>query len=353
MIRTWLIAFLMLAVSPRQTPARELGPSFYLDNCGWHAASVVVVKTLSLKDGTVEILETWAGDLRKGDRLTLKELAAFVDPARRAILSAPGTAPDQVSGARLVLFLKRQPRRQDPSKSDWVLALRTVDESVAWVEDSVLFAHVAGKARETVGIAELSMTPVEMAARVRQLARLRGDLERATAQADPAQRAKALRPFVESELYYARYAAFEELARCGKPALPVLREMLRDPGLHRRHDMVVRALARAGGPDAGAELAKLLEGELAYWKMTAPGLPAGWWNGAGGAVAEETAERLRERYSVTLETIRGLRQARFPEGKTTVTAFRDYWRSLPQLEDKSGLTQMSEECDHVLAELKK
>jgi len=34
-----------------------------------------------------------------------------------------------------------------------------------------------------------------------------------------------------------------------------------------------------------------------------------------------------------------------------VTALRDYWRSLPHLEDPAGLTQMSETCDRVLAHL--
>src|SRR6266446_4149364 len=122
MIRIWLIAFLMLAGAAQQTAARELGPSFSLDDCGWHAASVVVVRTLSLPEGTVEVLDTWAGELRKGDRLTLKGLAAFADPAQRAILPGRGAVPDQISGTRLVLFLKPQPRREDPSKADWVPA---------------------------------------------------------------------------------------------------------------------------------------------------------------------------------------------------------------------------------------
>src|SRR5206468_3469339 len=112
------------------------------------------------------------------------------------------------------------------------------------------------KGLDRTGLVELSITPAEMAARVRQLAQLRGDLERATALADRGKRAEALRPFVGCELYHARANAFEGLAHCGKPALPVLR----DPSLHRRHDMVVRALARAGGPDTGPELVKLLEG---------------------------------------------------------------------------------------------
>src|SRR5690348_13836561 len=123
MIRTWSIAFLVLAVAARQTPARELGPSFSLDDCGWFATSVVVVRTLSLKDGTVEVLETWAGDLRKGDKLTLSGLAAFADPDKRTILHGGGALPDQVSGSRVVLFLKPSPRREDPSKADWGPAL--------------------------------------------------------------------------------------------------------------------------------------------------------------------------------------------------------------------------------------
>ena len=49
---------------------------------------------------------------------------------------------------------------------------------------SLLFARVVGKGLDTIGLAELSITPAEMAARVKQLARLRGDLERVTALAD-------------------------------------------------------------------------------------------------------------------------------------------------------------------------
>src|SRR5258707_15792411 len=96
MIRTWLIAF-VLAIAARQTPAKELGPYFSLDDCGWHAASVVVVKTLSLKDGTVEVLDTWTGDLRRGDRLTVKGPGVFSAPAGGAILHGRGAAP---AGAR-------------------------------------------------------------------------------------------------------------------------------------------------------------------------------------------------------------------------------------------------------------
>ncbi len=353
MTRAGLITLALLTIAAGETLGKEFGPSFHIDECGWHAGAVVVVKALSLKLGTVEVIDTWTGDLRKGERLTLKELAVFADPAARAIIARNLADPDQVTGSRIILFLKRRPRTEDPSKPDWVPALRSVEDSTAWLEGSTLYILASGKRRDAVGFEELLITPTASQERVKEMARLRADVEKAAALPDPGKRATALRPFVKSEVYHARHAALEGLACCGKPALPVLRELLGDAALAPRHGDIVRSLARAGGPDSGAELTKLLEGELAFWKKIGPGLPAGWWNGANGAVPWDNVERLRNRYGRTLETIRGLRQARFAGGKATVTAFRDFWRSLPQLEDKSGLNQMSEECDGLLAELKK
>jgi hypothetical protein len=64
-------------------------------------------------------------------------------------------------------------------------------------------------------------------------------------------------------------------------------------------------------------------------------------------------DRLRDRYGLVLWALRGLAEVRCAESKKVVTEFRDFWRSLPQLEDKSGLNEMSQECDRVLAGLKK
>jgi hypothetical protein len=110
-------------------------------------------------------------------------------------------------------------------------------------------------------------------------------------------------------------------------------------------------LVKAGGKDVGRELTIMLEQELAFWQKTGPQLPLGWWNGGGLPWAE--VERLRNRYSVTLEAVRGIGVARYREGQKVVTTLRDYWRSLPQLEDRSGLDQMSQECDRLLAALEK
>ena len=50
------------------TAAAGIRPSFYLDGCGWEATHVVVVDAGEKIDGRVVVLESWKGDLRKGDR---------------------------------------------------------------------------------------------------------------------------------------------------------------------------------------------------------------------------------------------------------------------------------------------
>ncbi len=60
---------------------------------------------------------------------------------------------------------------------------------------------------------------------------------------------------------------------------------------------------------------------------------------------------MRDRYSIVLEVFYTLREIKSPACGSAVREFRDYWRSLPQLEDKSGLDQMSQACDAVLEAL--
>jgi hypothetical protein len=45
--------------------------------------------------------------------------------------------------------------------------------------------------------------------------------------------------------------------------------------------------------------------------------------------------------------------ARYTEGREAVAVFRDFWRTLPQLDDRDGPSELSRECDRVLATLKR
>jgi hypothetical protein len=334
-----------------------IGPSFDLDGCCWKATHVVVVTEGKQLDGAIKVLESWKGDLRKGDRLTLPALAKFAPPEKRTIVFWGGRAANQpgaVTGQRMILFLRRKAEQGDPTKGSLLPAAPTwkqMDVSVVWVEQGQAYAFLQFINPGPTRLSPLGLTEEKIRDRVRQFASAQSDLARAVAVSDPAKRAEALRALAGSPLYQVREAAFQQLGKAGKGALPVLRRMLGDTSLARHHGDVVQALAHAGGMAAGSDLKAIVERELAFWKKEGPNLKVGWWN--GGGLNDEKCERLRNRYSVALQALRGLAEVRFDDSKKVVREFRDFWRSLPQLEDRSGLNQMSQECDRVLSRLQK
>jgi hypothetical protein len=172
-------------------------------------------------------------------------------------------------------------------------------------------------------------------------------LEQAAAVRDPEARAAALEPFTAHELYLSREAAFESLRGCGKAALPVLRRLLHDQTKLKTHGEVIEAMAGIGGEDVGEELTTLVGEELLFWKATAPGLKQGWWN----EINEPETETLRDRYSKLYEALLALQKIRFAGCRAAVTELRDFWRSLPHL-DEVGSYQITVACDAVISELK-
>jgi hypothetical protein len=100
-------------------------PSFSLDYSSWHATHIVLVMTTST-DGTFEVVESWKGDLRVGERLIVPELIPSQNaiPLSRYPQTWPTGASDGVSeqipkqpvGSRMVLFLKSSAREQVPTK---------------------------------------------------------------------------------------------------------------------------------------------------------------------------------------------------------------------------------------------
>jgi hypothetical protein len=107
-----------------------LRPSFDLDDCGWHATHIVVVTEGEKIDGKVTVLESWRGNLRKGDRLDLPDLAEFANLDSRTISGPPfggkpkPDEPKHVTGSRMILFLTWKPAETDPSKGSWMAASR-------------------------------------------------------------------------------------------------------------------------------------------------------------------------------------------------------------------------------------
>jgi hypothetical protein len=134
--RTWRSAlpFLVLA-SWAPTASAYPVPPFCLDDCSRNATHVVVVTEGALIDGHVEVLESWRGNLRRGDRLNLPRLAVFADPDNRAVADTEPGQPTHVTGSRMVVFLRWRPERTDSTKGSWAPARFTgMCGSVAWVE---------------------------------------------------------------------------------------------------------------------------------------------------------------------------------------------------------------------------
>ena len=159
----------------------------------------------------------------------------------------------------------------------------------------------------------------------------------------PLDRARAIAPLVGDSIGVASEAAVSALGSCGRSGQPVILRLIEEPKLAAYHGMLIRELARAGGVDAGPSLLRILKRDLHYWRETGPTLPAGWWSGKD--VAAQDRQRLQQRYSRTLEAVRALARVQYREAAATTKQLADFWRSLPQLHDKSGLDQMTQEAE--------
>ena len=97
----------------------------------------------------------------------------------------------------------------------------------------------------------------------------------------------------------------------------------------------------------GDELNRRFERDVAFWERTGPPLRQGWWN------EDPTPNSpLRNRYGQTYRLVIGLEQIHYAGALNTATELRDLWRSLPQLNDPSGLNQMVQACEALITQSK-
>lgn len=328
-----------------------LRPSFYLDSSAWEATHVVVVSEGEKLDGRCVILESWKGDLETNSSVFIPELAAFESKDARAIKRWPNiepeASPSHITCSRIILFLKQS--ALDGSKWEPTGIANAMNVSMAWAEQGQMFAIVQRMNPGPSELVPLVQSETAFKTWVLESVQTQDALTKTETIRDLIQRAEALRPFVTNKLWHARGDAFALLGKCGEPALPVLRSMLSDTNLVTQSDAVISTLGRAGGLKVGAEMLEILEVEIQFWKRRAQKLETGWWNGAGLSGTEAAA--LRNRYTKLGAALAVLRELKYRASKTAVTELRDFWRALPQLEDRSGLNQMSERCDKILKEL--
>ena len=363
-MRTFVIGFLvglLLSFTPRTYA--KIRPSFGIDDCTWHATHIVVATEGDKIDGRLTVLESWRGDLRPGDVISIPELTSFKPQSSQEIktdmLGIKSDAPKSyVTGSRMILFLKK--KDQSPEKSTnsanksqrsdhWAPASwwQSINVSVLWIEGDQSFAFIQVMNPGDSILTYYPDSEKEIRDRAFEVMHLQETENAAVAIEDESRRAEALAPFALSELYYARDLAFAELQKCGKSAAPVLRRMLSDQTVLKVHSEVIKTLAAAGDDEVADEMIAIVREEFGFWKETGPRLRDGWWDD----INKPETEVLRNRYSKVLEALYSLKKLKPLGCKEVVTEFRDFWRSLPQLDDNSGLNQMSEECDKVLRAL--
>jgi hypothetical protein len=350
--------FACLAILVVPCPSRAaIKPSFMLDSSSWEATDIVVTTDAGLRDGKLSVLETWKGRLAARDTLVIPEMRRFAEAQSRTVESIlrrkEAGPPIVVSGKRMALFLKRgspQAAGQEPTHIRWQFAnlYNAVEVSVVWFEGGSAFSFVQLMNHGPSLLTRIDCPEAEMKKRVPEIVRIQESLAKVAAIPAGEQRAIEAAAYVRSNVYDARKEAYNILAKCGKPAIPVLWKLL-SGGAGARDDNTIDALAAAGGADVAPEFVRILDRESAFWKARAPSLQPGWWNGKGLSWSE--VESLWTRYGRVLHVLYGLRTMKFQESRKPVQAFRDYWRSLPQLEDSSGLNQMSRACDEILKTL--
>jgi hypothetical protein len=334
-------------------------PSFIQDHCIWNATHIIVVTEGAKIDGIVEVTESWKGDLREGDSLTIPELAEFAPDNKRVIRKGihatfeaePAMKVTHVSGKRIILFLRKKQEKGSSGKPDkitWVPANRSwgrMDVSVAWVEAGRVYAMVQEVNPGPSAIYYQGKTEVEMKDRVLQIVKMQEALTKAIGRSEPVKVADAVKPLLEFKSYYVGDEAVETLGQSGNDGLPVLRKLLQDESCTRYHPGICHALAQAGGPKAGPDLTAVLKQELAFWKERGPGLKPEWWYGKG--IKWKEVENIDEHYSKAYAALKALRKISFSGCRETVKELRDCCLSL----GKDITKQLSDACDDVLKRL--
>ena len=300
---------LVLMISVSSLADAALIPPFDPGFSATKATDVIVASEGERIDGILDVLDTWKGDLEKGQIIRVPELALFRSEEARTI---EGWWSDRsfgsVTGNRMVLFLVKSLALSDDQEESavdkestrtirWLPAsypdyrpvfaggmeprdnVARMRISVAWVESGLIYAF-----RQTVNPGPLrlvklqGMTEEELKALVLEKSKNCGDFDKAAASPDPQERVNAILPFTKADEHRTREKAFNALGECGIAALPHLRQILGDEQSLHRHYLAAKAVAKAGGLSAGQEIASLLRSELEYLRERDDEIKGTAWN---------------------------------------------------------------------------
>jgi hypothetical protein len=351
--------FVILVVAmPANLAHGAIRPSFMLKSSAWEATDIVVASDAGLAEGRLTVIESWKGRLAAKDTLVIADLQRFADKAARTVQPNPwqkkkGDKPAiVVTGKRMILFLKRassQPENQETARIRWEPAgvFKTFDVAVVWVEGPTSYSFVQVMNPGPSLLMPIDLTEAKLKAETSKITEIQESLARIAVIPSSDERAAKAAAYLRTDNYDAYEEAYRIMVGCKKSAVPILRKMLADRPTSGSN--IIDALAATGGSDVAPEFVHILNHELEFWKSKAPSLQKNWWNGQGLQWSE--VESLRDRYCRAYSVLRGLRQMHYQQSRNSVQAFRNYWTSLPNL-DEIGNSQLTHACDDVLESLK-
>lgn len=329
--------------------ASEIQPSFHLEDSAWRATDVVIATEGDKVDGKLTVLEALKGGLKKGDIVQVSDLGRFAAPEARAIHGERETGNEltHVTGSRMVLFMVRG------RDGAWAPATLWKEWSVAalWIEGKEVFGFDQPNNPGPSLLVDLRLEEAIVRKHVVLTANISEDLALAARTADLEKRAAVLKIHLTPENRYAFNEIVKALEGCGAMAAPILAEGIRSDRLWLHQGELVVSLARVLGDTGGPELHRILDEDVAFWRIEAPRLKKGWF----GFPREDEMRvaRLCRRMGRTVECLRGLRALKYAASRDTVVALRDLWRSTPALEDSNGgIDTTSKECDALLESLR-
>lgn len=315
-----------------------LRPNFSLDQCSWNATHIVLVQTTT-KGGLFSVVESWKGDLKRGDSLEVRELKPDADAVSISSYPKPSEQiPRQPVDSRMVLFLRRG--EQDGATS-WEPASSSGEMKVSalWIQRGKAFCFRQGMDSGPSALSECWQFPVMspdigvFTARILQILQVQRHLAETLALKDADVRADRLGQIALGDVWEAQKEAIDALGKSGAVALPEILQVMDKPPVPYDGTVLIQALVKAAGKNSGAQLNARLREDLIYWKSLGPTLSSKWID-----QLVEPGASLYVKFNETRLLVRELDNEGYSPAAETAAELRDFWVSQPYLYDATWRT---------------
>ncbi|MEO0476912.1 MAG: hypothetical protein AAF085_13220 [Planctomycetota bacterium] len=294
----------------------EILPTFN-SSCAGRSTDIAVVETLAADDGTFQIVEVWHGPLKTDAIITMPDLSG-------------------IAKGKMVLFLIRDECKEKGEA--WRPAGRDFKTSVVWIKGDAFTAIQQPRNPGPAYKAKVPFLPTvhTLQERVQQVLESKRLLKAAEDAEHVKERVELCSQIIDGNYLY-KDKAISLLAKCGEPAVSVLRRYVNGQPISHQRVQAIPAFVEAAGPPVLIELNEMLEAELAYWTKTAPDLEKGWWFDSSDedSIRHSRVSQLAVVFSKHLH----------PPALTTLISLRDLFRNTPAIEDDDRIGRVSESLD--------